>query len=149
MEISGSISDLQKILFYSILAVIAQVYLLVVLSWNKTAIIVCIVLDIVLLLAGIIDYLYFSRKIILDVSGCSFVSRRATQKYTWRELYVQHTENPPYVFKDGEIPGEGVIISKHPIPKPLRIGAMTYCRFVHPSTSVFISFISRNIIQYF
>ena len=37
---------------------------------------------------------------------------------------------------------EGVILSAKPISKPVHIGAMTYCRFTHPGTSVFIRFSS-------
>ena len=144
MEIETCNDDLQKSIFYAFLAVIAQVFLLAILSWHKIAIIGCVVLSIILGLSLFLDYLYFSRKIMLDASGCAFVSKRTTRKYTWEELYVQHTENPPYLIQDGEISGEGVIVSCFPIPKTLGVGAMTYCRYKHPSASVFIRFISPD-----
>lgn len=142
MEVSGSLDDLRQLLVFAILALIAQVFLLFVLSWNEVVIIVCIILDFLLLIVGLVDYLYLNRKIILDVYGCTFVSNRATKKYTWEEINLQHTENALFFFGDSEIPGEGVILSVKPISKPVHIGAMTYCRFTHPSTSVFIRFAS-------
>ena len=142
MEISGNSSNLQQLLVFAILAVIAQVFLLFMLSWNIAAIIVCIILDFFLLIVGLVDWLYFSRKIILDAYGCTFVSITATKKFTWEEIYLQHTENSSFLFGDSEIPGEGVILSVKPIAKPAHIGAMTYCRFTHPSTSVFVRFAS-------
>ena len=142
VEVSGEVNDLRQQLVFAILAVIAQVFLLFALSWNVVVIIVCIILDILLLLVGLVDWLYFSRKIILDAYGCTFVSSRGTKKFTWEELHLQHTENSSFLFGDSEIPGEGVILSAKPISKPMHIGAMTYCRFTHPGTSVFIRFSS-------
>lgn len=142
MEVSGNVADLRQLLVFDILAVIAQVYLLFVLSWNEVVIIACIILDIFLLFVGLVDWLYFSKKIILDAYGCTFASIRATKKFTWEEMHLQYTDNTAFLFGDSEIPGEGVILSANPILKPMHIGAMTYCRFTHPSTSVFIRFTS-------
>ena len=142
LEVSGNVDDLRQLLVFAILAVIAQVFLLFALSWNVVVIIVCIILDILLFIAGLVDWLYFSRKIILDAYGCAFVSLRATKKFTWEEIHLQHAENSLFLFGDSEIPGEGIILSVKPISKPMHIGAMTYCRFTHPCTSVFIRFSS-------
>ena len=142
LEISGNINDLLENLVYVVIAVIAQVFLLFVLSWNKVVVIMCIMLSVLILIDGLIDWLYISRKIVLDAYGCTFISTKGTKKFTWEELYLQHTENSSYLFGDSEIPGEGVIISVKPISKPVHIGAMTYCRFAHPRTSVFIRFAS-------
>ena len=142
VEISRNLNDLRQQLFYAILAVIAQVFLLLAFSWNVVVIIVCTILNIVLLLIGLADWLYFSRKIILDLYGCTFISSRGTKKFTWEEIHLQHIENSSFLFGDSEIPGEGVILSVKPISKPVNIGAMTYCRFTHPGTSVFIRFSS-------
>lgn len=142
MEVCGDVVDLRQLLVFAILAAIAQVFLLFALSWNEVVIIVCIILDVLLFIVGLVDWLYFSRKIILDAYGCAFVSLRATKKFTWEELHLQHTENSSFLFGDSEIPGEGVILSVKPISKPVHIGAMTYCRFTHPCTSVFIRFSS-------
>ena len=144
MEISGNSADLRQQLVFAILAVIAQVFLLFALSWNVVVIIVCIILDILLLLVGLVDWLYFRRKIILDAYGCTFVSSRGTKKFTWEEIHLQHTENSSFFFGDSEISGEGIILSVKPISKPAHIGAMTYCRFTHPGTSVFIRFSSPS-----
>lgn len=144
MEVSREVNDLRKQLVFAILAVIAQVFLLFALSWNAFVIIVCIILDFLLLLVGLVDWIYFSRKIILDAYGCTFVSSWGTKKFTWEEIHLQHTENSSFLFGDSEIPGEGVILSAKPISKPVQIGAMTYCRFTHPGTSVFIRFSSPS-----
>ena len=142
MEVSGDVIDLQQLLLFLVLAVIAQVFLLFALSWNIVAIIACMILDVLLLLDGLIDWLYFRRKIVLDAYGCTFVSGRRIKKFTWEEMHLQYTKNSSYLYGDSEIPGEGVILSVKPISKPEHIGAMTYCRFTHPGTSVFIRFSS-------
>ena len=142
MELSSDLTVFRKLLFFAVFAVIAQVFLLFVLLWNYMAIIVCIVFDLLLLIAALIDWLYFSRRIILDGYGCSFVSFGVTKKYTWEEINIKYTDNTSFFFGDSEIPGEGVILSVKPISKPVNVGAMTYCRFTHPRTSVFIRFSS-------
>lgn len=143
VEVSGNFYDLQQLLLYALLAVIAQVFLFLLLSWNEFVIVVCIILDIFLLIAGVIDWLYISRKIILDIHGVTFVLKSSTKTFSWEEMQLQYTKNSSFLFGDSEIPGEGVILSTKPISKPAHIGAMTYCRFTHPSTSVFIRFSSE------
>lgn len=142
VEISGDVDDLRQLLFYAILAIMAQIFLFFMLSWNIVVIIVCIILDILLFLVGIVDWLYFNKKIILDAHGCTFVSNRVTKSFTWEEIHLQYTENSWFCFGDSEFTGEGVILSCKPISKPAHIGAMTYCRFTHPRSSVFIRFTS-------
>lgn len=140
MVISANQSDLRGLIVYCLLAVIAQVFLLCVLNWNEVVIAVCVIVDFMLLLNGIADWLYFSRRIILDVYGCTFASIGATQVFPWRDIYIQYVDNVSFLFGDSEILGEGVILSAKPISKPTHIGAMTYCRYTHPSKSVFIRF---------
>jgi len=142
MEISGSTDDLREQLVFVFLTVIAQAFLLFVLSWNKVAIVICVILDIILATVCLVDWLYLRRKIILDANGCTFVSIRAAKKFTWKEMHLQHLENSSFLFGDSEIPGEGIILSTKPISKPAYIGAMTYCRFTNPCVSVFIRFAS-------
>jgi hypothetical protein len=142
MEISGNTNDLKALLFFDLLAVIAQVFLLFILSWNIVAVIACVVITIFLLIDGYINWTYLNRKILLDATGCTFVSSKTANRFTWDEMYLQHSANSSYLFGDSEIPGEGIILSAHPIHKPTAIGAMTYCRFTHPGTSVFIRFSS-------
>ena len=142
MEIKGDVRDLRELLFYDILVVIGQVFLLFVLSWNVVAIIGLIILDILLLPAWLVDWLYLSRKIILDECGCTFVSSMGIRKFMWEEMHLHHTKNSSYLYADSEIPGEGIILSVKPISKQMRIGAMTYCKYTHPRMSVFIRFSS-------
>jgi hypothetical protein len=140
VKITRDVSDLKQILFSAILAVIAQGILLFTLSWNVVAVIGCVILDILLFITGLADWIYFSREIILDAYGCTFVLNGVTKRFDWEEIELRHTENAWFFFGDAEIPGEGIILSAKPISKPEVIGAMTYCRFTNPSTSVFIRF---------
>lgn len=142
MEISSDISDWKEILFFEFLAIAAQLFLLFVLSWNIIAIIACTIITVFLVLDGYTNWLYLNRKILLDNIGCTFISSKTVSKFTWNEIYLQRSENSSYLFGDSEIPGEGIILSAQPIKKPAGIGAMTYCRFTHPSTSIFIRFSS-------
>lgn len=144
LEISADAADLRGLVFYAVLAVIAQVFLLIVLSWNIVVIIACVILDILLFTTGLVDWLYFSKKIILDAYGCTFVSVKSTKRFAWEEIYLQYTDNASFLFGDSEIPGEGVILSLKSILKLVYIGAMTYCRFTHPGMSVFIRFASTQ-----
>lgn len=138
----SAFDDLRQLLFFVVLVVIAQAFLLFVLSWDNIVVTACIILDVLLLIAWIVDWLYFSKKIILDTYGCTFVLGRVTKKLAWKEIHLQHVENSSFFFGDSEIPGEGIILSIKPISKPVHIGAMTYCRFTHPATSAFIRFSS-------
>lgn len=140
VKIFSNAQDLQALLVYAILAVIAQIFLLFVLSWNIVAIVGCIIISILLLISGIVDWLYFKRTVILNAYGCTFISSFATKTFSWESIYLLHTKNSSFFFGNSETHGEGVIISVTPISKPMRIGAMTYCRFTHPATSVFIRF---------
>ena len=142
VKIFGGVHDLRQLLVFDFIAVIAQVFLLFVLSWNIVAIVVCIILSILILTFGLVDWLYFNRTVILDACGCTFISFFGTKKFSWESIHVLLTDNSSFFFGDSELPGEGVILSVKPISKPLHIGAMTYCRFTHPSTSVFIRFIT-------
>ena len=140
IKIAGNVQDLIESLVFVILAVIAQVFLLFVLSWNVVVIVVCIILSVILLITAIVDCLYFSRTVILNADGCTFISFFTTKKFSWENIYLLHTKNSSFFFGDSEFSGEGIILSVKPISKPLHIGAMTYCRFTHPSTSIFIRF---------
>lgn len=142
VKVFGNSHDLRQLSFFAVLAVIAQVFLLFVLSWNIVAIVACVILSILILILGFADWLYFNRTVILDAYGCTFISFFATKKFSWEDIHLLRTENSSFFFGDSEIPGEGIILSVKPISKPLHIGAMTYCRFTHPSTSVFIRFTS-------
>lgn len=142
VKIESDDYDLRQLLFFAILAVLTQVFLLFVLSWNIIAVSGCIIISVFLLIIGIADWLYFSRTVILDAHGCTFTSFFFTKKFPWESVYLLRTDNSSFFFGDSEISGEGVILSISPISKPLRIGAMTYCRFTHPSTSVFIRLVT-------
>lgn len=144
MKISNCTDDFNELLVFFIIAIVAEVFLCFVLSWNSIVIIVCIILDIFLAIHYYIDWLYLSRKIILDENGCSFISGGGAKRFTWKEIYLQHVENSSFLFGDCEIPGEGIILSDKPISKPTYIGAMTYCRFTNPRASVFIRFESSS-----
>jgi len=115
-----------------------------VLSWNNIVIIVCAVLDVLLFIVGFIDWVYFSRTILLTSYGCTFILGKRTKEFTWDEMHLELVENSSFFFGDSEIPCEGVILSVKPILKPLCVGAMTYCRFSHPSASVFVRFASPS-----
>ena len=142
MKISSNSDDLKELLFYQIFAVIGQLFFLWLMDWNKVAIIGCIILTVLLLINGIIDWLYLNKKIILDQYGCTFVWKKKTKMFSWENINLQYVENSAFLFGDSEISGEGIILSFKAISKPEHVGAMTYCRFTHPGASVFIRFAS-------
>ena len=144
MCISGNVNDLRVFIVGAIIAVIGQGFMLFATSWNLIAVIACIFISILLLIVGIINWLYFNRKIILDAYGCTFVSKMTSKKFGWEEINLQYTENSSYLYGVSEIIGPGIILSAKPISKTDNIGAMTYCRFTHPSLSVFIRFSSSR-----
>lgn len=140
MEISSCNDDLKELLFFYILAIMAEVFLCTAVFWKVIAITACVMLDIILSIDYLINWLYLSRKIILDEFGCTYVTNRGSKKFAWKDIYMQHVANASFLFGDSELSGEGVILSTKPISKPAHIGAMTYCRFTNPRTSVFIRF---------
>ena len=147
MQISNCIDDFRELLVFLFVAIVAEVFLCFVLSWSDIVIIACVLLDVLLAISYGIDWLYLSRTIILDENGCSFISNGGAKRFAWEEIYLQHVENSSFLFGDCEIPGEGIILSDKPISKPEYLGAMTYCRFTNPRTSVFIRFESSSNCQ--
>lgn len=143
MKIQNCTKDLWGQLFYYVLAVIAEVFILVVCEYQCVILLVCLLLDVCLVASWVIDWCYFGRKIILDKKGCTFIRNKSRNTFDWAEVNVQYYSNNRYSFGDAEEPGEGIILSVNPIRKPEHIAAMTYCRFSHPATSVFIRFDSK------
>ena len=144
MEISSNSDDLKELLFFQILATLGQLFFLYLLDWHIFAIIACIIITILILIGMIIDRLYLNKKIILDQYGCTFVWKKKTRIFSWEDIHLQYVENSAFLFGDAEIPGAGIILSSKPISKLKHIGAMTYCRFTHPITSVFVRFTSSQ-----
>lgn len=143
MKISNCIDDFKTSIAWSVMAFIGEIVCCLALSWNMFAVYTFIIINVILLLNCIIDWLYFGRSFILDSTGCMFVFGKHTRKYTWTEIHIQHIKNNGYLFGDSEIPSEGIILSTKPISKSPWLGAMTYCRFRHPFACVFIRFHSQ------
>lgn len=144
MELSNCKDDLHELLFFLGLTIVAEVFLFITMSWNAVVIIVLMIMNIFLLYDFAMSWYYLNRTIILDEYGCTFVFQRSKEHFTWNEIYVQQTENTSFLFADSEIPGRGVILSTKPLSKRKNIGALTYCRYTNPRTSVFIRFRSSN-----
>ncbi len=144
MEISSNSDDLKELLFCQILEVLILLAIPWLMDWHKVAVVGCVILTAFLSIGAVIDWLYLSKKIILDESGCTFVCGRKTRTFSWEDIHLQYVENSAFLFGDAEIPGAGIILSSKPISKPEHIGAMTYCRFTHPGKSVFIRFASSQ-----
>ena len=144
MEISSHSDDLKELLFGYILAVSGQLFFLWMMDWHKVAVVACVIITVILLIEVVIDWLYLSKKIILEKNGCTFVRGRKTETFSWEDIHLQYVENSAFLFGDAEIPGAGIIFSSKPISKPRHIGALTYCRFTHPGQSVFIRFTSSG-----
>ena len=140
MEISAHPGDLQQLWFYLIFGEIGMVLMMFILSWDIVAVCILSVCALFLGCNAYVEWLYFSRKIVLAEDGCSFISARGTKKYSWEELHLQYVEDELSFSFDDRFPGAGLILSDKPISKPKCIGEQMYCLFVHPTTSVFIRF---------
>lgn len=141
LQIDGNISELKILTFFYILFVVLLVFMAWHLSWHIVAVVGYTVCFIFILILWLIDWTYFGRTVILNADGCTFVSSSKTKTYSWDSIYLFHTMNSTsFYFGDYEIPGEGVILSVNPVKMPSRMRAMNYCKFTHPSTSVFIRF---------
>ena len=145
IEIPACKDDLRIQLFYSVLLIAGQVFLFFVLDWHIIPIIVFALVDLSWFVGMVRDWLYFGRSFILDECGCTVVSKGKSQKYAWEDIYLQHTKNTSFTYGDSEIAYDGYILALHPISKPKRLGAMTYCRYTHPRTSVFLRFASTDV----
>lgn len=140
MEIINCKEDLQELLLYLALLIASEACLFVAVSWNVVAIILVLFLNIFIMYDFAASWCYLNRRIILGEQGCSFVYCNREYFFTWNEIYIQRVDNSSFLFGDCEMPGNGVILSTKPISKPKRIGAMTYCRYANPRTSIFLRF---------
>lgn len=140
MEILGCADNFQESLLGLLLIIISEVFLCFAVLWNEIAVFLCVMLDIFIFIIYLVDWFYFSRKIIINETGCTFSSKMRSKKYTWQEINIKYIDNTRFLFGDSEIPCKGIILSAKPISKPAYIGAMTYCRFTHPRISVFVQF---------
>lgn len=141
LQIDGNIHEFKAYIIIHITFLASMVCMSWIYSWHLVMVAPCIFCYVVFLILRIIDWTYYGRKVIMNADGCTFVSFSKTRTYSWDSIYLFHTMNTTnqYYF-DREIPGEGVILSVNPIKVPSNMRAMNYCKFTHPSTSVFIRF---------
>lgn len=103
MEISNCAEDFQEELVYLVIAINAEVCLCFVLSWNMIAIIACIIINIPLSILYYMDWVYLSRKIVLDELSCTFILNTSTRRIPWNEMNIQHITDTSFLFGDSEI----------------------------------------------
>jgi len=139
MRIPKCIDDLRETLVYFIIFLLSEITLYHFLD-GVLAMLALFLLFVAVFIGVATEYLYFGRNITIDSDGCTFSLGKYTKTYKWSQMSVIYCENNSFQFGDCESPAPGIILSGTPIRKPQKIAAMTYCRFKHPLTTVFLRF---------
>ena len=142
MEIRACKDDILSLLGLYIVVALCEVFLLFVSEFNIFCIIGMLLLDIVLCIALIRDFVYLCRTVTLTREGCTFHLGKLSQKYNWCDLKVQICENKHFKFYDSDISGPGILICPKSLKYSSRIPCMTFCRYQKPFSSVYIRFLS-------
>ena len=112
-------------------------------DWATPAVWGAIAIVALVLITTIHEAIYYGRSFILDESGFTIILAGYRKKYSWDKITYSNCDNRNEMLCDGEWCYPGVIISAKPINKPAHIAAMTYTRYSHPFSSVFLSYRSE------
>lgn len=115
-------------------------------SWAPAVVWGCLVLFILGFLVGLRDVLYFARMVTLDQSGCTFSLFRFQRTYSWKDLEVRLCSGHGPKFHDSDPGGAGILIHPRASRYGRRMAPMTWCRWHHPGTSVFLRFPDERYI---
>ena len=120
--------------------ILCEVFAAVAGSFNPLFIGGMIVLDICLGISSLRDYVYLGRTIYIDREGCTFRVLGYSKKYNWDSLNVQICHADTFRFSDSDIAGPGLLIGPKAMRNSKHIAPMTYCRYRHPFSSVYIRY---------
>ena len=99
-----------------------------------------VLLNFLLGICSVRDLVYFSRTIELSQEGCAFSVWKFHKKYQWNDLTVQLCNDENFAFRDSDKRGPGLLICPKAAKYRHKMAGMTYCRIMHPFSSVYLRF---------
>lgn len=140
MKIKPCLDDIISVVAIWPVIIVIECLVIFVSKLNAFFFLGIVLLNALLFVSSVRDFLYLSRTIILDHEGCTFSIWRFCKKYKWSSLKVQLCDDSKFVFSDSDVSGPGLLICPLSAKYDKKTAAMTYCRRKHPFTSVFLRF---------
>lgn len=140
MVIKPCKDDLISLLAIWPVIILCEILVAVTSGFNLMLISGIMILNVWLAISSVRDFVYLSRIICLDQSGCTFRVRGYSKQYSWDQLKVQICDENTIKFTDSDTMGPGLLIGPKTMLTSKRIAPMTYCRYRYPFSSVYIRF---------
>lgn len=140
MVIKPCKDDLISLLAIWPVIILCEILVAVTSSFDQLFIGGMMVLNICLAISSVRDFLYLSRTIFIDQDGCTISVCGYSKKYDWDSLKVQICDEKSFIFSDSDTAGPGLLIGPKTLLTNKIIAPMTYCRYRHPFSSVYIRY---------
>lgn len=140
MKIEPCTDDLISIFAIWPVIILCEIGVGISFAWNSLVLWLIILMDCILLIHSMKEYAYFGRTIIFGQEGVVFTLLGFEKRYEWDRIRVTLCNNDGLLFHDSETGGAGVLLTLRDEKLPKKTAAMTYCRYRHPLTSVFLRF---------
>ena len=140
MEIKPCAEDRISVIGIWIAIIVIEIAVILVSKFHALFVIGIVLLDAVLCISAIRDFIYLSRTVQLDREGCTFSLWRFRKTYQWDSLKVQLCDDRHFTFSDSDVSGPGLLICPKTANYDHKIAAMTFCRKKHPFSSVYLRF---------
>lgn len=144
MKIKPCEDDIISIVAIWPVIIIAEVIFNVAGGRDRFFVIGIVLLDFLLGICSIRNLIYFSRTIELGQEGCTFSVWKFHKKYQWNDLTVQLCDDRNFAFRDSDKRGPGLLIRPKTARYRHKMAGMTYCRIMHPFSSVYLRFRSDD-----
>ena len=103
-----------------------------------------VLLDTLLCICSVRDLVYFARTIEFKQDGCAISIWKFKKTYRWCDLTVQLCDDSDFAFRDSDKRGPGMMIRPKSANYGRKLAGMTYCRIMHPFSSVYLRFESAK-----
>lgn len=140
MKISPCVDDIISVVAIWPVIIVTEVIFLVTGERSTFFIVGIVLLDFLLGICSIRDLVYFSRTIELSQEGCTFSVWKFHKKYRWNDLTIQICDDRNFAFRDSDKRGAGLLICPKAAKYCHKMAGMTYCRIMHPFSSVYLRF---------
>lgn len=140
MKISPCEDDIISVVAIWPVIIVAEVIFLATGERSTFFIVGIVLLDFLLGICSVRDLVYFSRTIELSQEGCAFSVWKFHKKYQWNDLTVQLCNDENFAFRDSDKRGPGLLICPKAAKYRHKMAGMTYCRIMHPFSSVYLRF---------
>lgn len=103
-----------------------------------------VLLDTLLCICSVRDLVYFARTIEFKQDGCAISIWKFKKTYRWCDLTIQLCDDSDFAFRDSDKRGPGMMIRPKSANYGRKLAGMTYCRIMHPFSSVYLRFESAK-----